>query len=45
MGWLSLGKDREREQGKDILMETVIMGLERNLVLGELPGNHKGDPG
>lgn len=46
MGWLSLGKDREREsKEKDILMEAVIIGLERNLVFRKPPGSHKDDPG
>lgn len=35
----------ERESNKrDILMEGVIVGLGRNLVLGKLPRIHKDDP-
>ena len=30
--------------GSDIFIETVIMGLERNLVIGKFPGIHEDDP-
>ena len=36
MGW----KFKER----DISIEGAIMGLQRNLMLGKFPGNHKQDP-
>ena len=35
---------KEESNERDILIEGVIMGLGRNLVLGKLPGIYKDDP-
>ena len=43
-GMVKMGKDRNGEQERDILIEGVIMGLARNLALEKFPGIHKDDP-
>ena len=43
VGPVGAGMERESNE-RDILIEGAIMGLERNLVLGKFPGNHKNDP-
>ena len=39
-----MGKDKDREQENDILVEEAIMGLARNLALEKFPGIHKDNP-
>lgn len=39
-----MGEDRDREQGKIILIEVAVMGLARSLALETFPEIHKNDP-